>query len=318
MRNLIGTNIKRLRESRAVTQEQLASALNITFQAVSKWETGATLPDTLLLPQIARFFGVTIDDLFRETGQGYENQARRLFAEYEDSRSQSDFLEADKAFRRLLQSGDYTVDDLRTYGILYQYRAKACIDKALELFDQALEESGEARDVLYYRVVRQRIALLAGFGRGEECIREQLEILEKEPDNPENYMSVISAYYHSGKHDLAQEWFERAAAAFPDFAGFYVYGGDLADRAGLTEQAFACWHKALELDDTWTDAFYSLALCCERLGRFEEARRYWEEIARQLESAGLDVEARFPRERADKARKKCRSDEGVGSQIHVQ
>jgi len=57
----IGNVIKKLRQSKNVTQEQLADYLNISFQSVSKWETGVSVPDVHLLP---RYFGVSIDDLF--------------------------------------------------------------------------------------------------------------------------------------------------------------------------------------------------------------------------------------------------------------
>ena len=62
-------NIQRLRKERNITQDILAVALEISVQAVSKWETGASLPDIMQLPRIARFFGVTIDYLFYSEGK---------------------------------------------------------------------------------------------------------------------------------------------------------------------------------------------------------------------------------------------------------
>ncbi|MBR5761429.1 MAG: helix-turn-helix transcriptional regulator, partial [Lachnospiraceae bacterium] len=56
----IGERILFLRKNKGVTQEQLAKALNITNQAVSKWESGQCLPDIQLIPEIASFFGVSI------------------------------------------------------------------------------------------------------------------------------------------------------------------------------------------------------------------------------------------------------------------
>ena len=58
---------KELRMKKAVTQEQMATALNLSSQAVSKWENGVTLPDIELLPEISVYFGVTIDELFNMT-----------------------------------------------------------------------------------------------------------------------------------------------------------------------------------------------------------------------------------------------------------
>ncbi len=60
----ISKNITELRKKKGVTQEQLATALNISPQAVSKWETNTSLPDTQTLPLISDFFGVSIDYLF--------------------------------------------------------------------------------------------------------------------------------------------------------------------------------------------------------------------------------------------------------------
>jgi transcriptional regulator with XRE-family HTH domain len=62
--NMICETIKMLRTKRGISQEVLAQALDISVQAVSKWETGNSLPDILQLPRIAEFFGTTIDDLF--------------------------------------------------------------------------------------------------------------------------------------------------------------------------------------------------------------------------------------------------------------
>ncbi len=60
----MGTQIARLRKERGLTQEALARELNVTNQAVSKWESGQSCPDLQLLPQLADLFGVTIDTLF--------------------------------------------------------------------------------------------------------------------------------------------------------------------------------------------------------------------------------------------------------------
>ena len=60
----IGYKIKELRKSRGLTQEQLANSVNVSFQAVSKWENDIALPDISIIPALARYFGVSMDELF--------------------------------------------------------------------------------------------------------------------------------------------------------------------------------------------------------------------------------------------------------------
>ena len=79
----IGSNIKKLREERGITQAQLAERLGVSFQAVSKWECGTTVPDVGILPDVAELFGVTVDFLFREDGGSHKERAERLVTAYE-------------------------------------------------------------------------------------------------------------------------------------------------------------------------------------------------------------------------------------------
>ena len=60
----LGEKIKYLRKQRDISQEVLADYLGVTFQAVSKWETGAAMPDIVMIPAIASFFGISTDELF--------------------------------------------------------------------------------------------------------------------------------------------------------------------------------------------------------------------------------------------------------------
>jgi len=59
----LGRRIARLRLARTATQERLAKELNVSPQAVSKWENDINYPDISLLPDLARFLGVSVDEL---------------------------------------------------------------------------------------------------------------------------------------------------------------------------------------------------------------------------------------------------------------
>lgn len=59
----LGENIKHYRINKGMTQEELSEYLGVSFQTISKWERAEGYPDIELLPTIANFFGVTLDDL---------------------------------------------------------------------------------------------------------------------------------------------------------------------------------------------------------------------------------------------------------------
>ena len=60
----LGEKIKSLRKQKNISQEVFAGYLGVSFQAVSKWENGNTMPDVTMIPAIASFFGVSTDELF--------------------------------------------------------------------------------------------------------------------------------------------------------------------------------------------------------------------------------------------------------------
>lgn len=69
----VGKTIAALRQERGMTQQQLAAALSVSHQAVSKWETGAALPDIQTMLSLTRLFGITIEQLVEGTGEGEED-----------------------------------------------------------------------------------------------------------------------------------------------------------------------------------------------------------------------------------------------------
>lgn len=75
----LGDKIRMLRRRDGRTQEELAEALGVTGQTVSRWEAGGGYPDMELVPPLANYFGVTIDELF-----GYDSDRDRRVKEYTD------------------------------------------------------------------------------------------------------------------------------------------------------------------------------------------------------------------------------------------
>ena len=72
----LGQKIRELRRRDGRTQENLADALGVTSQAVSRWEANGGYPDMEMIPSIANYFGISIDELF-----GYDNERSKKIDE---------------------------------------------------------------------------------------------------------------------------------------------------------------------------------------------------------------------------------------------
>ena len=65
----LGEQLRELRRQNGRTQEDLATALGVTSQAVARWEVGTCYPDVELIPALANYFGVSTDRLFGCDGE---------------------------------------------------------------------------------------------------------------------------------------------------------------------------------------------------------------------------------------------------------
>ncbi|MBR2893152.1 MAG: helix-turn-helix transcriptional regulator, partial [Clostridia bacterium] len=99
MNTVFSDNLKRFRQEKKLTQEQVAEALNVGTHTVSRWECGTTLPDVLMLPRLARLYCVTVDDFYKESSTAYENYAQRLVSVFEATHDPEDFIRADIEFK---------------------------------------------------------------------------------------------------------------------------------------------------------------------------------------------------------------------------
>ena len=127
----IGTNIKRLRLERGMTQEQLADLLTVSTAAVSKWEAKNTYPDITMLFPIAEIFGVSIDDLLGYDEAKAQEEVAKILAEYRELNLAGNFKEAS----RLIASARKKYP--HNYHIMNKY-----------MWDKAEGTSGNKREVI--------------------------------------------------------------------------------------------------------------------------------------------------------------------------
>lgn len=113
----IADNIVRLRHNKKITQEQLAEFIGVTKASVSKWENRQSTPDITILPQLATFFDVTIDELVGYTPQLSKEQMQRLY-----QRFGKDF--AERPFEEVMKE---TQDYVKRYYSCYPFLLQICI-----------------------------------------------------------------------------------------------------------------------------------------------------------------------------------------------
>lgn len=178
MKHTIGKKIAALRKSRDITQAQLAEYLFLVPQTVSKWEAGNGSPDISLLPKIADFFGVSLDELFGRSGIDY---AIDLVLKYSVLRDDNVFREASAALQTQLEAIDSALklglgdpaklekdkielEACKMHLLLQQSRESA--NRALALAEDMSKKTGDMR----FRL--QRVQLLIEQGNRREVLSE--------------------------------------------------------------------------------------------------------------------------------------------------
>lgn len=97
----IGNVIAARRKEKGLTQEELAEYFGVSKPAVSKWESGQSYPDITLLPVIASYFGISVDDLLDYQPQMTKEGIRKLYHTLSDSFASGGF---DQAYEKCLES----------------------------------------------------------------------------------------------------------------------------------------------------------------------------------------------------------------------
>ena len=139
----LGNKIRELRRAGSLTQEQLAAALNITPQAVSKWEMGASYPDMTMIPIIASFFKVSLDELFDFDVKNVEKEIEEIRLEY-GKYFWGNFVKAEQILLDGLKLYPASIQLKTELVELYAYnvdRGDEIIHKAFELAGQIVQVS---------------------------------------------------------------------------------------------------------------------------------------------------------------------------------
>ena len=132
----LGNKIKSLRKQKNISQEVLAQVLGVTFQAVSKWETGTCMPEVTLIPAIAGFFGVSTDELFDFNLLEQESKVMDIVGKAADLRDEHP-AEAEETLRQGLKQ--FPGNEILLNNLLYTMRAPERNEEVVTLCKSILE-----------------------------------------------------------------------------------------------------------------------------------------------------------------------------------
>ncbi|BAK44285.1 helix-turn-helix domain-containing protein [Eggerthella sp. YY7918] len=296
----MGTIIARERRAAGITQDELAAHLGVTKAAVSKWELGQSLPDVALLPRIAAYFRLTLDELFDYRPQMSKDEVKQayyeLFAAFDS--------DADAAFARLesLAADYYSCWPLlQQMGMLCVQRsaldperAPVLLAKGEELFDRVEAHADDVELVRSARMMKSTLLMARGDLDGAIELMESLK-----PDKPVGIESYLATMYQmKGEVDRCLKLHQEAMvlgvinamASVSMQLPFYV--DDVLHREALLRagDALVVGFSLEEENPMAALSFWAAAATsCIEAGEDERAAAYLGRYVERLES--LDVES---------------------------
>ncbi|MED4964281.1 helix-turn-helix transcriptional regulator [Heyndrickxia coagulans] len=99
----IGKCIIRKRKEKGITQEQLADYMGVSKASVSKWETGQSYPDIVILPKLAAYFNITVDELLGYEPQLSKAEIKKIYHRLSEKFSREPFEEAMEEVNQLVK-----------------------------------------------------------------------------------------------------------------------------------------------------------------------------------------------------------------------
>ncbi|MBQ3491719.1 MAG: helix-turn-helix transcriptional regulator [Oscillospiraceae bacterium] len=182
----IGEKIKKYRQKNHMTQEQLASFLNITFQTVSKWETGVSSPDLSLIIPITKIFHISADELLGVNDVESDKRYDELNQAYKHTFRTEDFEERQRICELAVSEypGDMewlynlaSVISNRSFEHEDHNRYVAEQEKAIKLFDAVVKNC--KNDTIRGYAISGITQLLGWRGRKDEA-RKYIELLPEQ------------------------------------------------------------------------------------------------------------------------------------------
>lgn len=266
----IGKQIKTLRLAKGATQEELAAYLGVSYQAVSKWETETSTPDITLLPNIAVFFGVTIDELFQLPHEAELERIENMFW-HERRIPPETFNHCIQFLENVLQGDPNHVRACACLARLYNHRAKSDHETAGEYAKTVLAlNPNEKTGWTAFLEANNGVCGDEWYDNHFTVIAYLKEFLKQNPDNILGLYGIIENLLDDARYDEAVLYIERIHTAVKNYQ-YEMYMGDVMLGKGRLQEALDYWNAAVtHYPETW-QVYYRRADRFKKLGRYEEA-----------------------------------------------
>ena len=230
----LGEKIKELRKQKGISQEVVANHLGVSFQAVSKWETEVAMPDVILIPAIASFFGVSTDELFDFNIYEIERKVEKIVDEHRRY-FDTDIIKSERILREGLKK--YPGNDTLLNCLINILVEMKRYNEVISL-SKALIEGTRYEDI---RLDAYRILAEAYKATGEyELCKEAINNI------PEIYFSnlYVKAYLLEGK-DKLEAAIKEASICFEHLIWMLEISAELYLKSGDKEKAKIIYSQAL-------------------------------------------------------------------------
>ena len=240
----LGEKIKSLRKQKNISQEVFANYLGVSFQAVSKWENGKTMPDVTIIPAIASFFGVSTDELFDFNLFEMEKQVEEICDEAYKYRF-TDSAKSERILRDGLQR--FPGNDIILNNLLYTLDYKTRAEEVINLCKTLIQSTKD--DSVKYDACRILATCYQENGR-EDLVKPTLELI------PEIYFTKLelmaSLLNGEDSYEAAQKQKNISAE---DLIDMLIIIGKHLGANGETEKAITQFKIAQKVIDAFADDF---------------------------------------------------------------
>ena len=263
----LGTIIKKLRTERGITQEELANKMGISYQAVSKWETNTTTPDIAILPQLALFFGVSMDTLFSMNQDDYIERIGKMIRD-EYSIAPENFVWAERYLKGLL-SEEKQNNIARTLLVeLYEHR-----ENRDSLAGGLLCEEGLLIEPSNIALIGKLTRIREKRNEPDRLIKFLETLYSKNTQNIVVIDALISAYIKYGKYENAADLMKASKKR----TIFDVYNGDIELALGNKESAKSIWISAALANHNDSHLLFEIAERYKKIHDAETALKLYQQ-----------------------------------------